>query len=369
LPIGPFQEGDPLGLIVSLLFYMSFISFMFFGQKIQLRIVLWEVSRTLVRLELMRSEARHLALKRIEKVGKPKEDPTHELDTLLEHFMITPVDLDPRGIVWKLDHLLDVRDAKFKDDVKRIAPEADETQINNLENLVEAALSLNSIYRVVRHFYLFGKRTSSFYLVVQLQMLLPLIMEMAEGMAGATKAFAEGHPIGDGVGALVASKLMLGKEKRRIEKDIVVAETMLEGRRILVLKAEGPGGNVGKPGDAIRRLVEENEGKVAIIVMVDAAVKFEGENRGEISEGVGAAIGGFGTERYKIEEEIQKYKIPIHAIIIKESIQDAVTTMKREVCAAADEAISRIKRVVLERTKEGDNVIVAGVGNTIGIGQ
>ena len=108
MPIGPFQEGDPLGLIVSLLFYMSFISFMFFGQKIQLRIVLWEVSRTLVRLELMRSEARHLALKRIEKVGKPKEDPTHELDTLLEHFMITPVDLDPRGIVWKLDHLLDV---------------------------------------------------------------------------------------------------------------------------------------------------------------------------------------------------------------------------------------------------------------------
>lgn len=369
MPIGPFQEGNSLGLIVSLLFYMSFISFIFFGQKIQLRIVLWEVSRALVRFELMRSEARDLALRKIGEVGKPKEDPTHELDTLLEHFMITPVDLDPRGIVWKLDHLLDVRDAKFKDDVKRIAPEADETQINNLENLVEAALSLNTIYRVVRHFYLLGKRTSSFYLVIQLQMILPLVMEIAQGMAGAAKAFAEGHPIGDGVGALVASKLIYGKEKRKIEKDIVVAETTLEGRRILALKAEGPGGNVGKPGDAIRRLVDENEGRVAIIVMVDAAAKFEGENTGEISEGIGAAIGGFGTERYKIEEEIQKYKIPIHAIIIKESIQDAVTTMKKEVSAAADEAISRIKRLVLERTKEGDNVIVAGVGNTIGIGQ
>jgi hypothetical protein len=31
--------------------------------------------------------------------------------------------------------------------------------------------------------------------------------------------------------------------------------------------------------------------------------------------------------------------------------------------------VDRIKEVVLERTKEGDKIIIAGIGNTIGIGQ
>jgi len=38
---------------------------------------------------------------------------------------------------------------------------------------------------------------------------------------------------------------------------MVAAETTLEGRRVIALKAEGPGGNVGKPGDAIRQVLEE----------------------------------------------------------------------------------------------------------------
>jgi hypothetical protein len=59
------------------------------------------------------------------------------------------------------------------------------------------------------------------------------------------KAFAEGHPIGDGAGPLVASKLMRNSEVRKVEKDMVAGETVIEGRRIIAMKAEGPGGNVG----------------------------------------------------------------------------------------------------------------------------
>jgi hypothetical protein len=317
----------------------------------------------------MRTEAKTLSLKTIKDIGKPKEDPTPTLNSLLEQFILTPVEMDPAGIVWKLDHILDVRDAKFKDDVRRIAPEADEARLNNLENLVEASLALNTIYRVVKHFYLLGKKTSSFYVILQLQMILPIVMQEAEAILGATKAFSEGQPIGDGAGALVASKLTRGNEKRKVEKDVVVAETVIEGRRVIALKAEGPGGNVGKPGDAIRRIIEENEGKISMIVMVDAAMKFEGENSGEISEGIGAAIGGPGTEKYKIEQEAQKYKIPVYAMIIKESTQDAYLPMKKEISESADKVIERIRRLILERTKEGEALIVAGIGNTIGIGQ
>ena len=361
--------GGPIGQIIQVLMTMFFIFFIFFGQKIQMRMYLLEIDRGLKRLDFIRGQAKDLSLKTIKDIGKPSIDPSPNLNTLMERFVISPVDMDPAGIVSKFDHLIDVSESKFKEDVRRIAPSAEEAQVNNLSNLVEASWALNTIYRIVRHFYLLGRKTSSFFIIFQLQALLPLVMQEAEAYLGAAKAFAEGQPIGDGIGPLVASKLMKDKEKRKVEKDVVVAETMLEERRVIALKAEGPGGNVGKPGDAIRSIIQENPGKVTMVVMVDAAVKFEGETSGEISEGIGAAIGGIGTERFKIEEEATKQKIPVYALIVKESIQEAITPMKKEIMEAAEKVLERVKSLILERSKPGDTVIVAGIGNTIGIGQ
>jgi hypothetical protein len=162
---------------------------------------------------------------------------------------------------------------------------------------------------------------------------------------------------------------MHGHETRKIPKDYVVATVPIEGRTAFVVKAEGPGGNVGKAGDAIRTVIDENEGKIATVIMIDAALKLEGEDVGEVAEGVGAAIGGPGVDAFKIEESILKYRIPINGVIIREDVGDAVSPMRKEIFDAADKAIERVKQVILERTKEGDKVIIAGVGNSIGIGQ
>jgi hypothetical protein len=353
--------------IVNILFAVSFLAFMFFGQQIQSRIALMQIDGAVRRLESMRNDAKGLTLKVIREVGKSKDDPTANLNSLLEQFLITPEDMDPAGIVKKFDHLLDVRENKFKSDVARIAPEATPPQVNNLENLVEATWAINYMYKIVRHLYLLGKKTFSIFIIFQLQAFLPLIMQEAEAYQGATKAFAEGHPIGDGAGPLVATRLMKNSERRKVEKDMLAGETMIEGRRVIALKAEGPGGNVGKPADAIRQVLEENNGKASMIIMVDAALKLEGEKTGEISEGIGAAIGGVGTERYKIEEEATKFGIPVYAIVIKQSILEAVTTMKKEIAEAAEPVVEKITHLIKERTKEGELIIVAGIGNTAGI--
>ena len=359
-----------LGTISQLLFTVLFIALFFgFGQKLQMRQFLWDIDKGLRRLDMFRNSAKDLTLKTVKEIGKPTTDPGPSINVLMEQFLISPVDMDPAGIVGKIDHLLDVRDEKFKEDVRRIAPGADSSQVMNLENLVEASWALNTIYRIIRHFYLMGKKTNSIFIIIQLQALLPLIIQEAEAYLGAAKAFAEGQPIGDGIGPLVASRLMKDKVQRKVEKDVVVAETMMEDRRVIALKAEGPGGNVGKPGDAIKTIIEENVGKVSMVVMVDAAVKFEGETSGEVSEGIGAAIGGIGTERYKIEQEATVHKIPVYAVIVKESIQEAITPMKKEIMEAGEKVIERIKSLILERSKPGDTIIVAGIGNTIGIGQ
>jgi len=361
--------GELFSQIAWIIFIIMMLISMFYGQRIQLRIWLNEIESSLYKLKYLRDEGRRIAIEAIKEVGKPQTDPTPRVDRFLEYFTIYPQSLDPVGVVWKLEHILDVRDTRFKDEVKLLAPSADETQINNLENTLEAAMALNYIYKVIRHYFLLGKKTLSLYIVMQIQMILPLVMREAEAYASALKAFAYGQPIGDGVGALVAAKLMHGYQIRKVPKDCVVATVPIEGRTAYVIKAEGPGGNVGKPGDAIKTIIEENEGKIANIIMIDAALKLEGEDVGEVADGVGAAIGGPGVDQFKIEETILKYRIPINAVIIKEDIGDAVSPMRREIFEAADKAIERIKQLIVERTKEGDKVIICGVGNTIGIGQ
>jgi hypothetical protein len=346
-----FGGNDIIGVIVQIVFLGLFVVFMFYGQRFQMMVMLREVETHLRRLKLIRDDGRKRAMETIKEIGKPVGDPAERIDQFLEYIAITPQSMDPSGIVWKLEHVLDVRDVRFKDEVKLMAPEADETQINNLENTLEAAMALNMIYKVIRHFYLLGKKTLSLYIIMQIQMVLPLIMKQAEAYAQALRAFSLGQPIGDGAGALVAAKLPI------------------DGRTAYVLKAKGPGGNVGKPGEGIRKLIEEKKGKISTIIMIDAALKLEGEKPGEVAEGVGAAIGGPGVEQFKIEDAILKNKIPVNAIIVKQDIGDAVSPMRKEVFDAADSVIERIKRLILERTKKGDNVIIAGIGNTIGIGQ
>jgi len=364
------QFGDTsVTWILNILFYVIFVVFIFYGQRIQMYVMLREVEVSLYKLKFIKEEGRKTAVETIKEIGKPQTDPTDRIDRFLEYFTIGPQNLDPAGVVWKLEHILDVRDTRFKDEVKSMAPASDETQVNNLENTLEAASALNFIYKVIRHYYLLGKKTLSLYVIMQIQMILPLVMREAEAYASALKAFAYGQPIGDGAGALVAGKLMHGHEIRKLEKDCVVATIPYEGRTAFVIKAEGPGGNVGKPGDAIKTIIEENEGKIATVIMIDAALKLEGEALGEVAEGVGAAIGGPGVDAYKIEDELLKYRLPINAVLIKEDIGDTVSPLRKEVFDSTDKALERVKQVVLEKTKEGDKVIIAGIGNSIGIGQ
>jgi hypothetical protein len=361
--------GDSISNIISVLFYGVFIVFIFYGQRIQMYVMIREVEGSLYKLKYIKEEGRKITIETIKEIGKPQTDPTARVDRYLEYFTIQPQSMDPSGIVYKLDHILDVRDTRLKDEVKLMAPASDEIQVNNLENTLEAAMALNFIYKVVRHYYIQGKKTLSLYVIMQLQMILPLVMKEAEAYASALKAFAYGQPIGDGAGPLVVAKLMHGYETRKVPKDCVVATVPIEGRTAFIIKAEGPGGNVGKPGDAVKAVVGENEGKIASVIMIDAGLKLEGETVGAVAEGIGAAIGGPGVDQFKIEEAVVEHHIPINAVIVKEDIGDAVSPMRKEIADSVDTVIERVKNVLLERTKEGDKVIIVGVGNTIGIGQ
>jgi hypothetical protein len=103
--------------------------------------------------------------------------------------------------------------------------------------------------------------------------------------------------------------------------------------------------------------------------MVDAALKLEGGESGSIAQGFGAAIGGIGTDRFQIEEVATKYKIPIYAIVIKQSIKDAITIMKKEIADSTEKVTAQVHDLIKENTKTGQSVLVIGVGNTLGVSQ
>jgi hypothetical protein len=139
-----------------------------------------EVENHLHKLKFIKEEGRKTAIETLKEIGKPTMDISPRVDRYLDYFTISPQNMDPAGIVGKLDHILDVRDERLKDEVKLMAPECDEVQINNLENTLEAAMALTYLYKVVRHYYIQGKKTLSLYIIMQLQMILPMVMIEAE---------------------------------------------------------------------------------------------------------------------------------------------------------------------------------------------
>ena len=83
-------------------------------------------------------------------------------------------------------------------------------------------------------------------------------------------------------------------------------EDVLMGRKLYVLKAEGPTGKALR--EAVYQLISELGVRIDAIIMIDFALKLE--MTGAIAEGT------------------TRFSIPVHAIIVKQSVKHAITVMK-----------------------------------------
>jgi len=352
---------------------------MFYGTKLQAWRSAKEIESGLEKLKKWNDECKQILVSNFKKYSDKNEtekDLMLKIENFLSFITITPVNLDPQGIIPKIDHVLNTRDDRFKEEIAILAPRSDpeshETQ--NLENVFEAAMAVDYVYRLVKHFLILGKKSKSYLILMQISMQMTMILGMGKSYYHATKAFAEGSPIGDALGPLVAGSFVRDVanaddvEAKEIAKDTIVQEVMFEDRTIYVVRAKGPGGTVGKPGTAIKQLVNEHGDSISRIIMIDAGLKLSSDKTGSIAIGVGAAIGGIGVEKFKIEESTSKKVIPIDALICKQSLENAITTMSRPITKSVHPIVEKIKMGIRKRTEKGAKVIVAGIGNTIGIG-
>lgn len=370
-------QTDPLSIILNLLFFLLIFVSMFYGQRIQSWKAAKQIETGLEKLKKWNEECKEILLNKFKEVADKKET-DKDLMIKLEDFMtfiaIIPVMLDPYGIIQKIDHVMDVRDFRFREEVAILAPNTDDIRRQSLENLLEAAMAVDFIYRLIRHYLILGKKSKSMILLLQISMQMSIIMAMAKSFFYASKAFAEGSPIGDALGPMVAGRFVRDVannedvEAQDISNDTIMQEVEFEGRTVYVVRAKGPGGTVGKPGKAIKTLVEKHGDSISRIIMIDAGLKLTGDKTGSLAIGVGAAIGGIGVEKYFIEDSATTKAIPIDAVICKQSLEDAITTMKRPITQSVPHIVEKIKMAIRKRTQTGTKVIVAGIGNTIGIG-
>jgi hypothetical protein len=370
------QYTNEWSWIFQLVFLGFFFVIFFYNQRMQLWMMQKQVERAVFELEQMNNEGKEILVKLVNERGKPKEDPRPMLNALLDFFTVMPVDIDPAGVVYRLEHILDIRKTRWEGHVQQVAPAASRDVAANIENTIEAAGSVNIIWKVIRHYLILGKRTKSLILIMQIQMQLPLIMEIAKAIFKALKAFSDGVPIGDGIGPMITSTLVREYSKqsppkitKEYTKDITLMEMEIEGRTAYIIRATGPGACVGKPGLAIKKLIEEKEGKIDRLIMIDAGLKLEGEKTGTVIEGVGAVIGGPGVEKYQIEESAGvKYDLPMDGLVVEESQEDAYGPMTKDLVNSVPKTIEKLKTAILTRTAEGNHIIIAGIGNCCGIG-
>jgi len=362
-----FGMGDDSNPFMMLIWMLPIILFVFYGQRIQLIITSRDIKKSMSELEQFRNDSRDELINYIKQKLSPNGDPTQKLDRFFDYFTVMPVDIDPNGIIPKIHNLVRSREDTTRKQVKSMFSEISTLEITKVQNLLEIVTTLQLLHRIVRHLFLTAKKQNNYPLILPLQMMLPFIMEQAEALKDAVPAFKQGQPIGDGIGPLVVGEMMLNTKKQKAEFETVYSESEFNDRKLILLKAEGPYATVGRPGEATESLVEKL--KPNIIIMIDAALKLEGEDTGDVAQGFGAAIGGVGTDRFKIEAIATKHDIPIFAIVVRQSVKDAITLMKKEISDQTEKVRNQVYEMITDNSNPNETVLVIGVGNTLGVAQ
>ena len=359
--------GEDIDTLMMIVWILPVIIFVFYGQRIQLIISSNEIKKDIGKLEEYTASTKKDFLNYVKNNLTAKTDPSTKLDSFFDYFTIMPVDMDPNGIISKINHLVRSRENFIRLQINSMFSNLSSVELSKLQNLLEIVTTLQLFHKHTRHFYLTAKKQKNFPLILPLQMMIPFIMEEAVALKDAIPAIKNGQPIGDSIGPMIVGQMMLNITKESAAFETVWSKTTFEDRELFLLKAEGPNATVGRPGDGFEKIISHK--KPNLVIMIDASLKLEGEDSASIAKGFGAAIGGIGTERFKIEEISTKNGIPILALVVKQSLYEAITLMTKDIADKANDVKEELYKMIRENTTSGQTILVIGVGNTIGVSQ
>ena len=97
--------GEDMDTLMMLIWIIPVIVFVFYGQRIQLLISSNEIKKDIDKLEEYTASTKKDFLNYVKNNLTSKTDPSKRLDSFFDYFTIMPVDMDPNGIISKINHL------------------------------------------------------------------------------------------------------------------------------------------------------------------------------------------------------------------------------------------------------------------------
>ena len=170
-----FSMGDDSNPLMMIVWILPIILFVFYGQQIQLFVTSREIKKGLKKLESFREESRTELIDYLKKNIKSEVDPVKKIDQFIDYFTIMPVDMDPNGIVDKVQHTVRAREDYTREHLKSLSPQISDLELSKVQTLLEIASSLQMIYKIVNHMFLTAKKQNNYPLILPLQMILPFL--------------------------------------------------------------------------------------------------------------------------------------------------------------------------------------------------
>ncbi|MCK4729795.1 MAG: DUF1512 family protein [Candidatus Aenigmarchaeota archaeon] len=352
------------GGVFEIISFVLFIALMFFFPKIMLYQILTLLNAKAASYEEMTTKAQKLILKKIDRKTKlTNKQLKASIDRIMETFVVEPDSIDPNGIAKKVRYITNRHDKKLDLFVEDITEGFSKEYKKNLSASITHTIGLYQITKIIKHFIELIKQTKNFQIGMILQMQLPFIDKQMKALSSSIPAFINNLPVGDCIGPLYAANIIGDSKTEEITEGTVVVKKKIKGKEVFILKADGPGANLGNVDEAIRKIVAKN--KIDKIITIDASGALESEKIGLVAEGVGFAMGPRGAERFFAETFLTDKNIPVDGVIVKMKPEQALMPMKKEIKEAlpfVDEAVWRCMKEVKKK------VIIVGVGLTVGVG-
>ena len=352
------------GGVFDIISFVLFIVLMFFFPKIMLYQILSLLNSKVASYEEMTTKAQKIILKKIDKKTKlTNKQLKASIDRVMETFVVEPDTIDPNGIAKKIRYITNRHDKKLDLFVDDITEGFSKEYKKNLSASITHTIGLYQVTKIIKHYIELVKQTKNFQIGMILQMQLPFIDKEMKALYSSIPALINNIPVGDCIGPLYAANIIGDSKTEEIAEGTVVAKKKIKGKEIFILKADGPGANLGNIDEAIKKIVAKN--KIDKIITIDASGALESEKTGSVAEGVGFAMGPRGAERFFAETFLTNKNIPVDGVIVKMKPEQALMPMKKEIKEAlplVDEAVWRSMKEVKKK------VIIVGVGLTVGVG-
>src|SRR5579862_6185415 len=128
--------GLDVPTFLSLLSFGLIFFFIFYGPRMQSFATLGSIVKNIAKLEALEGTARKTVVDYVKENGKADGDFTKRIDGIIDYATIMPVDMDPNGIVRKVEHLANTSDERVRREIGRLMKGTDFVALSVAQNLV-----------------------------------------------------------------------------------------------------------------------------------------------------------------------------------------------------------------------------------------